>query len=170
MEGCWLSLILIHYPGICLKILKETTKNHSRCSRSSDRDMKPAPHQSEAGLLITRPLCSVCVLMVHTNCPCVFFSALYTLLALMLFRTKFKVWYLESDHDSAQSEILSHCPDWTLPQAFLMHRIIRYALCHSAVAERLSLLLRIRECTGSNLRTETAFTVWGFATFLSLSA
>jgi hypothetical protein len=59
VEGSGRGIILMHCPGICLELLGKTTINLSQDSRSPGRYFNPGPPEYEAGLLTTRPLCSV---------------------------------------------------------------------------------------------------------------
>jgi hypothetical protein len=44
-----------YYHGICLGVLKKTTKGLSHCSRSPSRDLNPEPSECEVGVLTIQP-------------------------------------------------------------------------------------------------------------------
>jgi hypothetical protein len=43
-----------YYRGICLEVVRKSTKNFSHDGRSSGRDLNPVPPEYEAGVLTTR--------------------------------------------------------------------------------------------------------------------
>jgi hypothetical protein len=60
---------LRYYPGICLEGLRKATKNFSQDSRSPGRDLNSGPPEYEAGMLTTRPRCTVRTWQNHAhNC------------------------------------------------------------------------------------------------------
>jgi hypothetical protein len=67
--------IIRYYLGICMKGLRETTKNLSQDSRSPGRDLNPKPPEYESGMLTTRPL------------RCFIWTILYCLIAVVLIMT-----------------------------------------------------------------------------------
>jgi hypothetical protein len=53
----WLNFM--YYPGINIEELRNTTENLSQDSRFPCLDLNPVPPNCEAGVLTTRPRCSV---------------------------------------------------------------------------------------------------------------